>query len=243
MWTTCCRSTSARTLCQPCLEGGERGGRGKSHTASFSTSAARHEPFHQRPLGCPTCTNHASGSRLVSNTYASLCSSPMPVLVPADATGTSWTRACKGASAARGEVSFLREEDMTQCCSVEEDKKWIYKKKKINHTKKKAKECGEWFVSVSDTNITHHANPLFACLVRQRSSEAMRNAEDGPGSSSTTATAIGHAMSMHCQRSETQPGCIFFYFPDKAPVELSSRASHHGGRTRVGNLPASGSLS
>ena len=79
-----------------------------SLTANLSTSVACHVPFHQRPSGCPTCTNHASGFRLVSSTKSKSCPP-----FPAGVAGMSWARACRGAKAARGEtwVSVFFEED------------------------------------------------------------------------------------------------------------------------------------
>jgi hypothetical protein len=106
-------------------------------TASFSTSASFHAPFHQRPSGWPTCTSHASGFRLASNMNASSRSRSSlgagAELTPGDAAaGTSWARACSGASAARGEsFSFLLlEEAMTDATTEEGEETSIHKKKR-----------------------------------------------------------------------------------------------------------------
>ena len=79
-----------------------------SLTVNLSTSVACHAPFHQRPSGCPTCTNHASGFRLVSSTKSKSCPP-----FPAGVEGMSWARACRGDKAARGEtwVSVFFEDD------------------------------------------------------------------------------------------------------------------------------------
>ena len=96
----------------------ERGERVDVHTASFSTSAKRQVPFHQRPSGWPTCMTHASGSRFVSRIYAcprsrlSRCLDPDVDLGSMGVSGTSCARACSGASAARGEEFFLEDDAM-----------------------------------------------------------------------------------------------------------------------------------
>jgi len=135
------------------------------HTASFSTSATRHVPFHQRPSGWPICMTHASCSRFVSRIYASpfsrlsSCLDSDADLASGDASGTSCARACSGASAARGEVFFLEDDAMVwrdEMGNRERSKKSIHKIKVGDREEKRRSVGGGGRDNLVGLAITSH---------------------------------------------------------------------------------------